>query len=33
MGLFTHQSRAVFSQEEIDAFNAYKEHSSSKKSD
>lgn len=33
MGLFTPQSRTIFSQEEVDAFNAYKEHSSSKKSD
>ena len=33
MGIFTYKSKTIFSQEEIDAFNAFADKTSSKKSD
>ncbi len=33
MGLFTPLSKTIFSQEEIEAFTAWKDHTSSKKDD
>lgn len=33
MGIFTPKNKTIFHQDELDAFNAYAEKSSSKKSD